>query len=178
MIMGQGKTTVVAPLLALMLGNNQTLVMQVVPPALLEFSRSIMRQRFSSILQKPVYTFNFDRFTAASPELLSKILQARSLSAVMISSPTSIKSFMLKFIEVVHQLELAATSMSHDDEDEYMRGVNANPLNRMRRLKRTASETAVMRGATAVPQLSAQARVAVNIVKQLQTSVLMLDEVD
>ena len=28
MIMGQGKTTVVAPLLALMLGNNQTLVMQ------------------------------------------------------------------------------------------------------------------------------------------------------
>ena len=41
-----------------------------------------------------------------------------------------------------------------------------------------ALETAVMRGATAVPQLSAQARVAVNIVKQLQTSVLMLDEVD
>ena len=32
------------------------------------FSRSIMRQRFSSILQKPVYTFNFDRFTVASPE--------------------------------------------------------------------------------------------------------------
>ena len=175
MIMGQGKTTVVAPLLALILGNNQTLVMQVVPPALLEFSRSVMRQRFSSILQKPVYTFNFDRFTVASPELLSKIMQARSLSAVMISSPTSIKSFMLKFIEVVHQLELAATIT---DEDDYMRGVNANPLNRMRRLKRTASETAVMRGATALPHLSAQARVAVNIVKQLQTSVLMLDEVD
>ena len=81
MIMGQGKTTVVAPLLALLLGNHQTLVMQVVPNALLEFSRSVMRQRFSSILQKPVYTFTFDRFTAASPELLSKILQARSLSA-------------------------------------------------------------------------------------------------
>lgn len=61
---------------------------------------------------------------------------------------------MLKFVEVVHQLELAATIT---DEDDYMRGVNANPLNRMRRLKRTASETAVMRGATALPQLSAQA---------------------
>ena len=93
----------------------------------------------------------------------------------MISSPTSIKSFMLKFIEVVHQLELASTT---SDEDEYMRGVTANPLNRIRRLKRTASETAVVCGATALPQLSAQARVAVNIVKQLQTSVLMLDEVD
>jgi len=31
MIMGAGKTTVVAPLLALILGNNQTLVMQVMP---------------------------------------------------------------------------------------------------------------------------------------------------
>ena len=105
MIMGAGKTTVVAPLLALMLGNNQTLVVQVVPPALLEFSRSVMRQRFSSILRKPVYTFNFDRFTAASPQLLSKMVQARQLSAVMISSPTSVKSFMLKFVEVVHLLE-------------------------------------------------------------------------
>ena len=83
-----GKTTVVAPLLALLLGNHQTLVMQVVPPALLEFSRSVMRQRFSSILQKPVYTFNFDRFTAASPELLSKILQAPFLLYLNMAVPT------------------------------------------------------------------------------------------
>ena len=115
MIMGAGKTTVVAPLLALMLGNNQTLVMQVVPPALLEFSRSVMRQRFSSILRKPVYTFNFDRFTAASPQLLSKMVQARQLSAVMITSPTSLKSFMLKFVEVVHMLE-----QSNSDEEDYL----------------------------------------------------------
>ena len=47
--------------------------MQVVPVALLEFSRSVMRERFSSILHKPVYTFTFDRFTAASPQLLSKV---------------------------------------------------------------------------------------------------------
>lgn len=195
MIMGAGKTTVVAPLLALMLGNHQTLVMQVspsdaalhptlhpslhlsfhlsrhlfrhlslhpslhpylqpsmhssldqslhhflhppfvypsvqpshlttppfcpptfprmqvVPPALLEFSRSVMRQRFSSILSKPVYTFSFDRFTAASPEMLAKMVQARQLSAVMITSPSSLKSFMLKFIEVVHMLEQVYTSI-------------------------------------------------------------------
>ena len=61
MIMGQGKTTVVAPLLALMLGNNQTLVMQVVPPALLTFSRAVLRERFSSFVSKPVYTFAFER---------------------------------------------------------------------------------------------------------------------
>ena len=114
MIMGAGKTTVVAPLLALLLGNHETLVMQVVPAALLQFSRSVMRQRFSSLLQKPVYTFHFDRFTAASPELLSKLLQARQLSAVMLSTPTSVKSFVLKFVEVVHLLEL---NLNADEED-------------------------------------------------------------
>ena len=46
-----------------------------VPPALLEFSRSVMRARFSTLLQKPVYTFAFDRFTSVSPELLSKMQQ-------------------------------------------------------------------------------------------------------
>ena len=89
MIMGAGKTTVVCPLLALMLGNHQTLIMQVVPVALLEFSRSVMRERFSSLLRKPVYTFNFDRFTEASPALLAKVVHARRLSAVMLTSPTS-----------------------------------------------------------------------------------------
>ena len=39
MIMGSGKTTVVAPLLALLLGDGMNLVVEVVPKALLEFTR-------------------------------------------------------------------------------------------------------------------------------------------
>jgi len=46
MIMGAGKTTVVGPLLALLLGDGKTLVVQVVPAALLEFSRAVMRECF------------------------------------------------------------------------------------------------------------------------------------
>lgn len=61
MIMGAGKTTVVGPLLALMLGDGKSLVAQVVPPALLEFSRSIMRSTFSSIMHKRVYTLHCER---------------------------------------------------------------------------------------------------------------------
>lgn len=61
MIMGQGKTTVVGPLLALMLGDGKSLVTQVVPPALLEFSRGIMRSTFSSIMHKRIYTLSCDR---------------------------------------------------------------------------------------------------------------------
>jgi hypothetical protein len=41
MIMGAGKTTVIAPLLALMLGDGESLVLSVVPKALLEMSRNV-----------------------------------------------------------------------------------------------------------------------------------------
>ncbi len=49
-----GKTTVVAPLLALMLADGQGLVMEVVPSPLLEFSRSILRKIFSSVMRKRI----------------------------------------------------------------------------------------------------------------------------
>merc|ERR1712185_406104 len=58
MLMGGGKTTVVAPLLALLLADGRSLVVQVVPAALLEFSRATMRERFSAVITKPVYTFS------------------------------------------------------------------------------------------------------------------------
>ena len=37
------------------------LPVQVVPTALLEMSRSVMRERFSSLVTKPIYTFVFER---------------------------------------------------------------------------------------------------------------------
>jgi hypothetical protein len=48
--MGGGKTTVVSPLLTLILGDGKHLVLQVVPPALLEFSRGVLR----STVREPV----------------------------------------------------------------------------------------------------------------------------
>lgn len=104
MIMGAGKTTVVGPLLAMVLANAKTLVFEVVPPALLDFSAGILRERFSAIVRKPVFTFTFDRYTMASDELLSKLLTARNLRAVIVSTPSSVKSFMLKFLEICHNL--------------------------------------------------------------------------
>jgi hypothetical protein len=122
MIMGNGKTTVVGmmgkslstaisdllsagPLLSLMLGDGQNLVTQVVPPALLEFSRGIMRSTFSSIIYKRVYTLSFDRTSTASDALINKLEHARRNRGIVISTPTSIKSIMLKFIEHLHILD-------------------------------------------------------------------------
>ena len=39
-----------------------------------------------------------------TPQLLMKLQTARQLRAVVVSSPTSVKSFMLKFIEICHNL--------------------------------------------------------------------------
>ena len=61
--MGAGKTTVVAPLLALMLADGKSLVLSVVPRALLEMSRKRMRETFSMIMQKRIYTLKFERST-------------------------------------------------------------------------------------------------------------------
>ena len=81
MIMGAGKTTVVGPLLALMLGDGKQLVVQVVPKPLLEFSRSVMRERFSAIIQKPIYTFHFDRFMEVDAAIARKMTRARDMRA-------------------------------------------------------------------------------------------------
>lgn len=66
MIMGAGKTTVVGPLLAMLMANARTLVFEVVPPALLYFSAGVLRERFSAAIRKPVFTFQFDRYSNVS----------------------------------------------------------------------------------------------------------------
>ena len=64
------KTTVIGPLLALILADGRRLVTQVVPSALLEFSRSIMRSRFTHIITKRIHTVssNAARRTTMSRE--------------------------------------------------------------------------------------------------------------
>jgi hypothetical protein len=107
MIMGAGKTTVVTPLLALMLADGKSLVTQVVPHALLEFSRGVMREKFAAVVRKPVFTFHFTRGTPITKDLYLKLCKARDSRAVICATPTSVKSFMLKFIEMMKVLEEA-----------------------------------------------------------------------
>jgi len=101
MIMGAGKTTVVGPLLCLLLGSGDHLVMQVVPNALLEFSRGVLRSTFSSIVQKRISTFIYDRTTKVDPSLYRKLQTVIKTCGVLIASPTSVKSCQLKLIETL-----------------------------------------------------------------------------
>jgi hypothetical protein len=88
----------VSPLLALMLADGSSLVVQVVPTALLEFSRATMRERFSAVITKSVYTFGFDRYSEPNGDLLLKLTRARNSGAVVCTHPTALKSFVLKYL--------------------------------------------------------------------------------
>ena len=81
MIMGQGKTTVVAPILALMLADGRSLVLSVVPQALLEMSRKLMRETFATIMAKRVFTLKFDRSTVIKPVCAHMLVLMPNLSA-------------------------------------------------------------------------------------------------
>jgi hypothetical protein len=114
MIMGAGKTTVIAPLLSLILADGKLadgrstkrLVCVCMPPALLDMSRSVMTERFSSpILPRPVITFHFSRQSVPSPEWCEKLRAAKEQSMVLIASPTTIKSVLLKRLELFQMLE-------------------------------------------------------------------------
>jgi len=104
MLMGAGKTTVVGPLLAMLLASSSSMIIEVVPAALLDFSAGVLRERFCSAIVKPVFTFTFDRYEKVSEHLLCKLQTARFLRAVVVSTPSSVKSFMLKFLELSHIL--------------------------------------------------------------------------
>lgn len=119
MIMGQGKTTVVAPLLALALSTKNTLVMEVVPKALLDFSIITMRSRFTAIVQKPIYTFHYDRFTPLTSDFAIRLAQAKDKQAIIISHPTAVKSVALKFLETLHMLEFSG-SAKYDEKQGFL----------------------------------------------------------
>lgn len=110
MIMGAGKTTVVGPLLTYILADKQHLVTHVMPTALLEQSRQVLRSRFSNlVLRKRIFTFEFDRSVSDDPnnatKLFEKLNRARLHGDVVCASPESIKSMMLKLVELLHSLE-------------------------------------------------------------------------
>jgi thiol-disulfide isomerase/thioredoxin len=105
MIMGAGKTSVVAPLLALILADGKSLVLSVVPKALVEMSRTRMRETFAAIMVKRIYTLDFDRSTTVRPAMRRSLENAARNRGVVVATPTTIKSIMLSYVEVLQRLK-------------------------------------------------------------------------
>jgi len=164
MIMGGGKTTVVSPLLALVLGDGERLVCQVVPHALLEFSRNTMRERFASITRKTIYTMRFDRYLSLSSSFCCKLERATKQRAIVCASPTSVKSFVLKIVELLDELDHV-----HNLKNCCSRSNSFLSLWRRRDVDGTEINEAALRG---------QIEVGVRTLRLFNGSHCLLDEVD
>ena len=109
MIMGAGKTTVIGPLLVLLLADGKSLVTQVVPSSLVSMTRSILRSRFCSVISKRVHSLEFDRSLPDNPaiafRLVAKLLDLRQSRGVLVCADTAVKALHLKFVELLESLE-------------------------------------------------------------------------
>ena len=173
MLMGEGKTTVISPLLALLLGESN-LVLQIVPSQLLAFALSVLRGVFGAgPLRKPVWTFAFDRRTAMTEALLDKAQVARAERAVMVTTPASVKACMLKLLELLHLVETGAYSRNlrrHSKRDK---------VARLLRLQRKPSAARLpQQGLYDKGALTAQAAWAVQLLGVWRGAYAVIDEVD
>ena len=98
-MMGGGKTTVVGPMLALMLADGNTLVVQTMPQALLEQSKATLRATFSAIMRKRVFTLVFERSSELGWETVEKLHSARHNRGVVLCTGSTIKALQLKLLE-------------------------------------------------------------------------------
>lgn len=170
MIMGAGKTTVVAPLLALILADGKSLVTQVVPHALLEMSRGVMREKFAAVVRKPIFTFYFDRGTTVSRDLYMKLVKAKDSKAIICATPTSVKSFMLKFVEMMRHLEHSKFGAKMQQESGgFFQAFSISNI------ARKFKESSVVTELNVNPE---DVYYSVEILKLFRSGVLLLDEVD
>ena len=179
MIMGAGKTSTILPLLALFLADGVQLMMQVVPMPLLAFTRALMRERFSSFVTKPVFTFGFERASTVDEELLHKLEAAVKRRAVVISHPAALKSFALRFIELMHTLDYMSraepAARSQNVFEKMAAGIFTSIRHRSLSLQRqpTAEEMH-----SAVLEHRQQVELCRRVLDYFQRGVLVLDEVD
>ncbi|CAK0898464.1 unnamed protein product, partial [Prorocentrum cordatum] len=111
MIMGAGKSTVIGPLLALMLANGETLVMVICPEALLAMSRDCLTAILGSVLGRRVYQFYWLRQILSDgniAEVESKVIGIRRKmeraahdQGCFITTPGYVKTFFLQYVHAM-----------------------------------------------------------------------------
>eukprot|EP00854_Cymbomonas_tetramitiformis_P005006 gene5006-6098_t len=179
MLMGAGKSTVVAPLVALMLADGHTLVTQVVPASLLTFAQSILRGRLSWILHRRVLTLRFSRYDKATPELALRLEAARTTGAIVLAPPGALKSLLLKFLEGMHLLD-SARRLTRDGVK--LRSSSFSISGLLRSDSTAAAPPGVEEAEILTPAHAAALRAEVGCIARVfrvfRAGVLLMDEVD
>eukprot|EP00929_Paragymnodinium_shiwhaense_P090478 TRINITY_DN50674_c0_g1_i1.p1 TRINITY_DN50674_c0_g1~~TRINITY_DN50674_c0_g1_i1.p1 ORF type:complete len:4578 (+),score=1022.66 TRINITY_DN50674_c0_g1_i1:184-13917(+) len=178
MIMGAGKTTCVAPLLAMILATGDTLVCSCMPAALLQMSRAVMIERFSSpLVSKFVLTFHFCRRSRATEAMVAKLQTARERRAIIVATPSSLKSVLLKQLLLVCKLDESRIAKGHmqrfrDESRQTVRGAIQYAFGERGAL------SAAMLPEDDQRQLAVEVGHCSEVLAMFHSGVMLLDEVD
>ena len=85
-------------------------MLSVVPKALVEMSRTRMRETFAAIMVKRIYTLDFERSTVVKPSMSKSLENAAINRGVVVCTPTTLKSIMLSYVETLQHLKECHTS--------------------------------------------------------------------
>ena len=85
----------------MLLADGDRVPIVLLPEALLEDARAIVRSTFSSLVKKRVYTLQCSRAAEAEPHYVQTLSDALARKGVVMTTPSSMKSIILKFIEAL-----------------------------------------------------------------------------
>ena len=90
---------VVTPLLSLCLSTPDSLVVPVIPPQLLPFTRSSLRKTFTSTVGRPVLTLTITRSQSVGLSDVDRVKRGMRTGGLIVTTPSSVKSLVLKAAE-------------------------------------------------------------------------------
>ena len=142
-----------------MLADGEQLPIILLPDSLLDAARNIVRSSFVTVVKKRVYTLACSRAASADQRYINMMENALRSKGVMITTPTSTKSILLKFLENVFTLNSEAER--HATRQRNLRTKLAGPPPIEMRARRA---------------LEAQTQAWADILLRFQGSVLIMDE--
>lgn len=112
--MGEGKTSVILPMLAACLGNGDNLCRVVVPNALLRGNADSLALALGGLLGRKVYSVPFRRDVTLTQALMDGLHEryrgCRECGDIVITTPESVLSFQLKFTELASTVGVPETA--------------------------------------------------------------------
>eukprot|EP00662_Eupelagonemidae_sp_cell21_P000316 gene316-biopygen71948 len=168
-IMGMGKTTVLGPLLALFLADGDRLVTSVMPRALVDMTRA-------SIICTECDIGKLTRGVKDARALKDKLCAATKNRSLIVSNPTSLKSVLLKLLEINYVAEKNTRQSNAEGQQVEDKGMFARAWHGVKRAT-VGVETQVW-GEAEVKALNDQSTELSAILSMLQHGVMLMDEVD
>jgi hypothetical protein len=170
MIMGAGKTTVIGPLLCVVLADGKKLVSQIVPDALLAMSCEVMFSVLSTVFSTRVYTLVFERSSLTdggdvATNIYKKAKAAKDTGGVMITTPNSVKALVLSYIDELRKInEFSAETVV--------------PRRHYKKWGTEVTEKRAFEAGMTLQAVDARADILANIMMLWREGVCLVDEVD